>query len=297
MRPDLKNFDERIIIMAIFTNSATLSYNGNTVNSNTVTGNLIDVLAVTKTAVGSDYSANDNVTYIVSITNSGTVPFTGVTVTDNLGAYTYGTLTLVPLDYTTGSVVYYQNGILQASPTVDSENPLVFSGITVPAGGNATLVYEATTNNFAPLASGSEITNVVTVTANGLNTPITDDETVSVTNNPLLSITKSLSPINVTENSEITYTFTLQNTGNTEATATDNVVITDTFNPVLSNITVAVNGVTIAPANYTYNETTGEFSTLPGVITVPAATYNQDATTGNITITPGVTTVTVIGTI
>ena len=281
--------------MAIFTNSATLSYNGNTVNSNTVTGNLIDVLAVTKTAVVDSYSANDTVTYIVSITNSGTTPFTGVTVEDNLGQYSFGGLTLTPLDYSDGSVLYYQNGVLQAPPTVTSENPLTFTGITVPAGGNVILVYEATTNNFAPLDEGSVITNVVTVNATGLNTPITAEETITVVSEPILSITKALSPINVTDNSEITYTFTLQNTGNTEAVATDNVVITDTFDPVLSDITVTVDGVTILPANYTYNETTGEFSTLPEIITVPAATYIQDAVTGNITITPGVTVVTVTG--
>lgn len=283
--------------MAIFTNSATLSYNGNTVNSNTVTGNIIDVLAVTKTAVGGTYSANDTVTYIVSITNSGTVPFTGVTVADNLGQYTFGTTTLIPLDYTDGSVVYYQNGILQTAPTVTSDNPLTFSGITVPANGNVTLVYETTANSFAPLNETSTIVNEVTVNATGLNNPITAEETVTVLAEPLLSITKALNPTNVTENSEITYTFTLQNTGNTEASATDNVVITDTFDPALSAITVAVNGVTILPADYTYNETTGEFSTLPGVITVPPATYSQDPDTGIITITPGVTTVTVTGTI
>lgn len=33
--------------MAIFTNSATLSYNGNTVNSNTVTGNITITPGVT----------------------------------------------------------------------------------------------------------------------------------------------------------------------------------------------------------------------------------------------------------
>ena len=283
--------------MAIFTNSATLSYNGNTVNSNTVTGNIIDVLAVTKTAVVDSYSANDTVTYIVSITNSGTVPFTGVTVEDNLGQYTFGALTLTPLDYTDGSVLYYQNGILQAPPTVVSENPLTFSGITVPAGGNVILVYEATTNNFAPLDDQSTITNQVTVNATGLNTPITADEVITVQSTPILSITKALNPTTVIDNSEITYTFTLQNTGNTPATATDNVIVTDTFDPVLTNITVTIDGVTVPPANYTYNETTGEFSTLPGVITVPAASYEQNTETGNITITPGVTVITVTGTI
>ena len=283
--------------MATFTNQATLGYNGITINSNTVTGNLVEVLAVTKTAVGENYSANESVTYIISITNGGSVPFSGVTVSDNLGAYTFGADTLTPLDYIDGSAVYYQNGVLQPAPTVSSVQPLTFTGISVPAGGNAIIVYETQANRFAPLAEGSTITNEATVTATGITTPLTDDETITAEVGPILSITKALNPINVTENSDLTYSFTIQNTGNTAADSTDNIVISDTFNPILSSITVRVNDDVLPPANYTYNETTGEFSTVPGAITVPAATYSQDPTTGAWTTTPGVTTVTVTGTV
>ena len=282
--------------MAVFTNQATLTYNGNSVNSNIVTGNIVEVLAVTKTAVSDTYSPNDEITYIVSITNSGAVPYTGVTVTDDLGEYNFGGNTLVPLDYIEGSVIYYQNGILQTPPQV-SLSPLTFTGITVPTGGNALLVYEARINEFAPLAQDASITNTVTVDAPGITAPVTDTETVTATEEPVLSITKSLSPVNVTENSEITYTFTIQNMGNTEAVATDNLVITDTFDPVLSAITVTVNGTVLPPESYTYNEETGEFATNPGAITVPAAVYSQDLETGAVIVTPGVTTVTVTGTI
>lgn len=45
--------------MAIFTNRATLSYSGGTVNSNTVTGELLEVLSVTKDAVSDVYSDGD----------------------------------------------------------------------------------------------------------------------------------------------------------------------------------------------------------------------------------------------
>ena len=89
----------------------------------------------------------------------------------------------------------------------------------------------------------------------------------------------------------------IQNTGNAPADATDNLVITDTFNPILSNITVTVNGVVLPTTAYTYNETTGVFTTNPGAITVPAATYTQNPVTGEYVITPGVTTVTVTGTV
>ena len=42
--------------MASFTNFATLSYNGGTTNSNTVTGELLEALTVTKTAVVKNYA-------------------------------------------------------------------------------------------------------------------------------------------------------------------------------------------------------------------------------------------------
>ncbi len=282
--------------MATFTNQATLSYNGNTVNSNTVTGNIVEVLAATKTAVTGTYSRNEDVTYIISITNSGALPLTGVTVTDNLGEYEFNATTLTPLDYITDSAVYYQNGVLQNTLVV-TENPLVFSGITIPAGGNVMIVYEARANSFAPLAAQNTITNTVTVSGQGIITPVTAEETITALAEPVLSIAKGLNPVNVTENSELTYTFTIQNTGNTEAATTDNVQILDTFNPILSGVSVVVNGTVITTDNYTYDETTGEFSLNPGVVTVPAAVYEQNPTTGELEITPGVTIVTVTGTI
>lgn len=282
--------------MAQFTNQATLSYNGNTVNSNIVTGNIVEVLTISKTVVGDGYASGDTLTYIVSLANSGTTAISGVTLTDNLGAYTFGTGTVTPLDYVDGSVVYYQNGVLQTAPTVTSGTTLSFSGITVPAGGNAILVYEAKVNAYAPLETDSTITNEVTATAAAIGTPLTDEATVTVRAEADLSITKCLSPVNVTENGELTYTFTIQNMGNTAAGAADSVVITDMFDPILSNISVTVNGTTLAATDYSYDTTTGLFTTTVGAITVPAATYTTD-TTGQWMITPGVTTVTVTGTV
>ena len=283
--------------VATFTNRATLSYNGTTVNSNTVTGNIIEVLSATKTATRETYSIGDSVTYIVSITNSGTTPLTGVTVYDDLGAYQLSGTTLVPLEYVDGSIVYYQNGVLQPTPTISATNPLTVTGITVPAGGNAILVYEALTTEFAPPSVGGEIINTVTVTQASITTPVTAIETVAVSEAPLLSIAKCLSPVNVTENGQLTYTFTIQNSGNTEAQATDNVVVSDTFNPILTGITVTLDGVTLPPASYTYSEATGEFATVAGAISVPAATFTQDPVTGVYTVTPGVSVLTVTGTV
>ena len=283
--------------MATFTNQATLRYNGNVVNSNITTGELIEVLSATKTAVIDEYTQGSEITYVIQIVNSGNIAFTGLTVTDNLGEYTFGTGTLVPLDYVTGSVQYYVNGVLQAAPVVTAGPPLVISGINVPANGVATVIYVASTNQYAPLGVEDIITNTAVIAGDGV-TPITVTETITPESGARLSITKSICPATVTENGTLTYTFTIINTGNAPAVATDDVTVTDTFNPILTNLVVTLDGTTWStPANYTYNEATGEFATVPGQIVVPAATYTQDATTGEWIIDPGVVVLTVTGTV
>ena len=180
--------------MATFYNRATLTYNNYVTNSNTVTGEIVEVLSAAKNAVGDTYSAGDELTYAISIVNSGASAFTGLTVTDDLGAYPFGGTTVVPLTYVDGSVTLYVNGVLVAAPTVSSTDPLTFTGINVPAGGNAVLIYKARVNEFAPLAATSEITNTAVISGGGLSTPITVSETVTVAEAPYLTITKALSP-------------------------------------------------------------------------------------------------------
>ena len=283
--------------MASFTNFATLSYNGGTTNSNIVTGEILEALTAVKTAVSANYSAGDRITYALSLVNTGTAAVTDYTVTDNLGGYTVGANTVYPLAYNAGTVRYYINGVLQTAPTVTAGPPLTVTGLTVPAGGSAVLIYETTATPVAPLATGSSITNTATITGGGLTTPITAQATVETANSADLSISKALSPTTVTENGQITYTFVISNTGNTEATATGNVVVTDTFSPILRNIAVTYNGTAWTEGtNYTYNAATGVFTTLAGQITVPAASFTQN-TDGTFTVTPGTAALVITGTI
>lgn len=282
--------------MATFFNQATLSYNGNVVNSNITTGELLEVLSATKTAVVDTYSRNSEVTYIINIVNSGSIAYNNLTVTDDLGAYTFGVTELVPLDYVNGSVRYFVNGALQPAPTVTSGSPLVITGINVPAGGVATVVYATETNSFAPLGETASIVNTAVVSGTGIS-DITVTETITPENTAELTISKSLNPTTVTENGQLTYTFVIQNTGSEAVVVTDNAIVTDTFNPALNITGVTFNGTAwTSPANYTYSETTGAFATNAGQITVPAATYTQN-TDGTWTIQPGVSVLTVTGTI
>lgn len=279
--------------MPTFTNQAFLSYNGRTTSSNITRGEIVEVLTASKTALNPDYNSGSVVTYLINLVNTGSSAFTDLTVSDNLGAYSFtptGTTvstTLYPLRYVDGTVRYYVNGAEQTAPTVTAGNGFSVTGIGVPANGNATLVYQAVVTDEAPLADASSITNTATVSGQSLSDSIDVTSTVSVGVEPRLSIVKGLSPRTVPENGQLTYTFDIQNIGNAEAGTDADIRITDTFNPALKNITVTYNGSVLTSADYSYNETTGVFATNPGAVTVPAATFTQDMTTGVWNVIPG----------
>ncbi len=282
--------------MATFTNQATLSYNGIRVSSNVATGEMLEVLEISKTAAPDTYVPGDELTYSVALVNTGNTTLSGITLTDDLGGYTFGTVgTVYPLSFVEDSVIYYINGAVQPAPNVVPGPPMSISGINIPAGGNAVIVYRANITEYAPLESDAQVVNTVTA-GTAPESLATASETVTAASVANLDITKSMSPTVVSENDTITYTFDITNTGNTAADTT--VVLSDTFNPVLSDISVHLNGVELtAGTQYTYDETTGEFETVAGVISVPAATYTQAADTGVITVSPGTTVMTVSGTI
>lgn len=283
--------------MATFTNRATLSYNGKTVDSNIVTGTINETLAISKTVLENSYDDTSRLTYVVSFVNSGVTPFTDVSVLDDLGGYLFDGNTVYPLTYVDGSAAYFVNGVLQPTPTVTAGPPLVITPVSVPAGGDAILIYQADVTEYAPLDVDGVITNTATATGGGIGAVVSASATVGTSDEPNLAITKSLSPLVVAENGAITYTFNIQNTGNTAAVATDNVVVTDTFDPIISITSVTLNGVLLAEGvDYTYNEATGEFSTVAGAITVPAATYTQNPD-GTYEILPGESTLVINGTV
>lgn len=288
---------ERNKAMATFFNRATLTYGTNSITSNTVSGEILQTLTATKTASNDSYALGDVITYAVALVNSGATNLTGLTLTDDLGEFSISeNLSVTPLDYVLGSLLYYVDGVLQPTPPIITASPLSFSGISIPAGGDAVIIYNAVPNEFAPLTAGSEITNTVTVSGNSALGDITAEETISVANAPLLSILKSLSPETVTENGTVTYTLLIENRGN--APVTSDLIVSDVFDPILENITVTYNGsVWSEGVNYTYDEATGVFSSLPGAITLPAATYTTDPNTGVVTVIPGSSVIRVTGTI
>lgn len=284
--------------MAVFSNRATLSFNGTTTDSNLVTGEIVEVLNAAKTATSSCYTAGDTVTYVISIVNSGTSAFDSLTLTDDLGTYTFCEAERTPLTYTDGSLRYYVNGALAPTPAVTAGPPLSVSGITVPAGGNAILIYSAKLNAFAPPEEGATIVNTATIAGGGLSAPLVVSETVAACAVALPSISKSLCPTTVPENGRLTYTFVIANNGNTPINATDNAIVTDVFEPILSDVEVRYNGTIITEGvGYTYDTASGTFATTEGLIAVPAATFTQNCESGEWTVTPSTVTITVTGTV
>lgn len=277
--------------MPTFQNRATLSVGGNTINSNVVQGEITEVLRITKTAVNGSYVPGDTVTYAVSVVNTGTAPYTGLTLTDNLGEYPFGDGTLVPLTYVEGSVQAYVNGVLQTQPAVTE--PFTVTGLTVPAGGNLLVLYSAEVNRFAPPEADGSVTNTVTLTGGGLSAPLTAEAVITAENTPSLTIGKAICPAVITDNGTLTYTFVIQNTGNTPVVATDGAVITDTFETTAAGVEVTFNGAAWTEGtDYTYDDVTGLFTTT-APITVPAASYTQDPETGEWILQPGVSELTV----
>ena len=284
--------------MAIFSNQATLTYNGSSTNSNIAYGEILEVLEATKTAVEGSYTPGAPVTYVVTLRNTGSSPLNGLTVTDDLGGYLFNGTTVYPLTYEAGSAALFVNGVPQAAPPVTAGPPLAVAGINIPGGGDAVLVYQARANAFANPGADGTIDNTVTVTGDGLSAPVTATETVIAAAAPVLTVSKSITPAQVVDNDRVTYTFVIQNSGSRPVVATDDAAITDVFDPILTALAVTFDGAAWTQGvQYNYNEATGLFATVPGQIQVPAATYTQDPTTGAYTVTPGVATLVVTGTI
>lgn len=284
--------------MAIFSNQATLTYNGTTTSSNIAYGEILEVLSVTKTSVGGSYTPGELVTYAVTLRNTGNAPLNSLTVSDNLGGYDFGGTTVYPLTYEPGSATFFIDGVLQTAPAVTAGPPLIFNAINVPGGSDAVLIYQARVNSFASPAADGTITNTATVSGAGLDQPISVSQTVNGASAPALSISKSISPTQVVDNDRVTYTFIIQNTGNLGVIATDNASISDLFSPILSDLAVTFNGTAWSQGTeYSYDGTTGLFTTVPGQLTVPAAVYTQNPVTGEYVSTPGIATLVVTGTI
>ncbi|MBR0082193.1 MAG: DUF11 domain-containing protein [Clostridia bacterium] len=282
------------------TNRASLRYTygavTETVASNVASTVVNDPLNMTKTSLETAYRAGEAITYIITVTNGTDAALSNVTIEDDLGAYSVSALqTAVPLTYE-GPAQLYSDGVFasELTPAVGQDS-VSFTIPSIAPGSTATILYKAVPNEYAPMEPDSAITNTATFTP-AAGDPITATYSLPVDTYAAVSIEKEMSPNPVTGGGTIRNTFTILNTGNTEAT---DLVLSDPFQPALNNLTVSINGTPVAASDYTY---VGGVLTLPAegaatVLSVPAATYTQDPDTGVVSSLPGMTVVTVSGTI
>ena len=285
--------------MPEITNRATLSYtygNGTVVSqvlSNVASVTLNGAIIGTKTSLGTTYRADEDITYVITLQNTSSTQKTNVQISDNLGTFIQNTTTVTPLDYV-GPTELFVNGTPsgELTPTVTASN-VVFTIPTIPQNGNVVHVYRVRVNAFAPLASGSTITNTASYVGDEACNDFTVENTVTVEDYADVRITKSMSPDPIVCGSPLTYTFTLYNYGNTEAT---NVTLTDAFSPAPQSITVTLDGNLVSPNDYTYENGVLTIPSGTAQLTLPAATTTVGED-GSVIIVPSVSTITVTGVI
>ena len=282
----------------IITNQASLQYQygdtNATVLSNIATAVLEQPLSVEKTSLRDAYRAGDTPTFVLRIVNSGNAALNNVTVRDDLGTFTAGTVSVTPYAFLPDAILFVDgvnNGVL--TPT-GGEDEIVFTIPTLPADTTALIVYEVALTEEAPLAAGESITNTVTATADGLTDSAQDSFTAAAAEYADVTITKTMTP-SVVDGGRIVYTFDIENRGNAEA---ENIVLRDAFDPAPEAITVAVNGTVLPATEYSY---TGGVLTVPGAfgtpLSLPAAQITRNPATGNVIITPSALRITVTGTL
>ena len=287
--------------MATIENFATVSYTSGGVTETKVS-NLAEIglesaISFTKTTLGETYGEDEVVTYILSMTNTSTSAITNVSITDDLGTFVFGTLELTPLTYAPPALLLIDGQDVSAQLTVETATAgsLVFSFPTLPAGATANIVYRAAVNEYAPLDVEAGITNTATLTSDSDCADGTASATITAVSAANVSVFKQMSPNPVICGDTVTYTIRIYNYGNIAA---ENVVLTDTFNPAPTNITVSRDG-TLLPANeYSYVDGTLTVPTGAGTpISVPAATFVRDVNTGVVTVVPGIVEYVITGTI
>ena len=263
----------------ILNNSATLTYNSGentgSAASNVVSTSLLDSYSIeaVKTSANDSWRPSENITYLVTVTNTGTQPWYAVEVSDDLGGAT------APLAYLANSALIVDgSSVTPVTPT--SVNPLVIPAATVlQSGESVTVLYVAQVSGAIPDTTQT-ITNTAQVTArqqSATGTVVTAVPAPSVTlpreDFAQIDIVKTADKAVISSGDTLTYTFTIENSGNIPAT---NVVITDTLPAgfAIQSIQSVTDGVTTTYGATDYTVDAGNTLTLPTggaqTITVPA---------------------------
>lgn len=259
--------------------------------SNAANASVQEAITVNKTTLTNTYFLNKEIFYCISIVNNKSTAIKNLKISENLGAYSNTSLPsetkFIPLDYSGPSFLYI-NGAFdsQIIPETYSDK-IIFKVNDFPAYSNILLIYSTTVNNKAPHSEKSSIINTSSITSNEISKPVLCSKEIFVTNKADINIVKYMYPNPALPGELITYNFTIYNYGNTEAT---NVKLNDVLLPAPNNLNISINSKNLSRKDYSY---IGGTLNIPSYdsdfsISIPPAKFLQDSTTGIFTTNPGV---------
>ena len=163
---------------------------------------LTPALTITKTASTATAVPGQTVSYTVTVANSGQVPYTGATFTDDLGG-------------TTDDAAYNGDAAASAGSVSYAAPGLTWTG-DLAIGATATITYSVTVHN--PDTGNQVIVNTVTSPAAGSNCPAGGADprctsTVPVVGATTLTFTVTPGAASATAGSTVHYTITVANSG------------------------------------------------------------------------------------
>ena len=200
---------------------------------------LIPALTIVQTATPTTAVPGSTITYTVTATNTGQLPYTGATFTDSLAGVLDDAAYNTDASATSGTVGF-------------ADEAVTWTGDLAP-GVSSTITYTITVDN--PETGDASLVNTITSTTSGNNCPSggTDprcNTTVAVTALTTLTFEKVASVPSFTENEVVTYTITVSNSGLTpyvDATFTD--ALADVLDNATYNGDAAAGTGTVAVAD------------------------------------------------
>lgn len=253
--------------------------------SNSVVTTLLDEYSAiaTKNTINNNFRPGENVAYTIRLENNGRGDLYNVQVADNLGS----TTSSKPLTFLS-AILYINNVQTPITPVITEDNSVSFQLPSPFSSGDVAIILytAAVKKDIAP--NITSITNTATITANGgsVSGPIitvnpSPIATINIANFAQLCISKQSDKETIASGETLTYTFTINNSGNEQA---NNVVLTDTLpqNFTISQVNSIINGTTRIYQPNEYDLDSTNTITLPNSsvspITVPAATSSGPGT-------------------